>query len=647
MHSSARQPSQGLFSILENMSDAFVAVDLQWHLVYVNGRAERITHQAKTELLGKPIWEAFPETIGSIFYQHYHRSAAHGLKLRFEIFCTAIDAWLEVRSAPSEFGLAFYFADITEQRRSAEKLRNLNDRLLAKHAYLESIFQHIPGGVAICEAPGGRMLYGNERIQEIFGRPGGNPDTVGVNARWGGFHPDGRQYDVNEWPLTRTITAGEVVSGEEIHAKHADGTKIVLLVSSFPIRDKQGRIMAGIVIDQDISDRYRNASALKAMAASETEARKIAESANIAKDQFIAALSHELRTPLTPVLLALCALEGNANLSDDMHHDLVMMRRNVELEMRLIDDLLDVTRIVSGKLHLDIQPTNVNVLLRNVLSIVLDAGDAKGQKIKLQLDAQNDLVNGDGARLQQVFWNVLKNAIKFGLDKSEIVVRSFNPSPGAILIQITNVGEGIAPDALTTIFGAFEQANANIARQFGGLGLGLAISRAILDLHGGAISATSGGKGEGACFTIQLKTDHLKEKLISRIAKDAPAQGLAAKKVRLLVVEDNDDTRRLLCRLLTHEGYDVAQASTVAAALTYAAANVIDVLLSDIGLPDGTGLDLMRQFKQLQSTPGIAISGYGLDTDIQASHDAGFFKHLTKPTNPAALFQAIRDARAA
>jgi PAS domain S-box-containing protein len=639
MSDTENSQDQGLLSILEGMSDGFCAVDRQWQLVYINGQGERITHQAKAQLLGKPIWDAFPETIGSIFHQHYHRKEAVDQKLRFEFFCHSIDAWLEVHSVPSPFGLAFYFHDITQQRRSLDNIKDLSDSLFAERAYLDSLLQHIPGGVVICEAPTGRVLYGNERVQKIFGRPGGVETEIENYTKWEGFHPDGNRYEPNEWPLARSISTGEIVSGEEIHVKAASGKTHVLLVSSSPIRDKSGKILAGIVIDHDISDRHKYAFEIKELAARESEARKGAETASKAKDHFIAVLSHELRTPLTPVSLALGAMEIGDDLPADLRQDVAMMRRNVELELRLIDDLLDVSRITSGKMRLDLLPTSLNPLIENVVEILLEAATAKQQTISVQLNAQNDGITGDGARLQQVFWNVLKNAIKFGSANSEIVIRTSNPTPTNISIEITNKGEGISAIALTQIFNAFEQANAKVESQFGGLGLGLAISRAILDLHGGSISASSDGPGQGACFTINLETQAGEPKLISQTIKSPPASGINS--IRLLVVEDHEDTRGILCRLLAAKGYIVAQAATVAAAIAHITAHPIDLLVSDIGLPDASGLDLMRQFRKLQSAPAIAVSGYGSESDIQASLDAGFEMHLTKPLDIHSLFKAI------
>jgi CheY-like chemotaxis protein/nitrogen-specific signal transduction histidine kinase len=396
-----------------------------------------------------------------------------------------------------------------------------------------------------------------------------------------------------------------------------------------------------------ISERHKSAHKLKALGALEAEARQASEAANKAKTHFIAALFHELRTPLTPVLLALSAMEASAQFPEDAHQDLVMMRRNVELEMRLIDDLLDVSRISTGKMRLEMKPTNVHELLQNVCELLRASEKAKGQRISLELNAQNDEVLGDSTRLQQVFRNVLKNAIKFGFKKSDICIRTSNPTPATIAIQVTNRGTGIPANARASIFTAFEQADATAASQFGGLGLGLTIARAILDLHGGAIGATSGGDGQGACFTIDLTTLHAQEKWIGRTVKDPVPPtpiSLTPNRLQILVVEDHADTRRIICRLLTAQGYQVSQAATVAAGLAIAAATQIDVLVSDIGLPDASGHDLMRQFKALYDAPGIALSGYGMDSDILASLDAGFYAHLTKPTNIAALYSTLKQA---
>jgi PAS domain S-box-containing protein len=182
--------NEDIISILESMSDAFCAVDKQWRLIYVNGRAEQITHRSRADLLGKLIWDAFPESIGSAFYEHYHLKSAEGLRLRLEVFCPPLQAWLEVNAMPSPLGLAFYFRDVTKQRRSTGDLEHLAEQIFSQHAYLETLLRHIPAGVIISEAPSGRVLFGNERMEELLGHPVVPPKNVAEYGVWRGFHPE-------------------------------------------------------------------------------------------------------------------------------------------------------------------------------------------------------------------------------------------------------------------------------------------------------------------------------------------------------------------------------------------------------------------------------------------------------------------------
>ena len=639
--------NQDLLSILESMSDAFCAVDKQWRLIYINGRAEQVTHCNRADLLGKLIWDAFPESIGSAFYDHYHLKIAEGFKLRLEVFCPALQAWLEINAMPSPLGLAFYFRDVTRQRRATGDLEHLAEQIFSHHAYLETLLRHIPAGVIISEAPGGRVLFGNERMEEILGHPIIAPKNVGDYVVWRGFHPDGQPYAPHEWPLARAITSGEVVTGEEIHIERPDGRRLALLISAAPIRDRLGKILAGIVVEQDITDHKQTSDALKNSVHLEQEARCEAELANKFKDPFIAMVSHELRTPLNPVVMTLAAMEVDPRLPEDFHDDVAMLRRNIGIETKLIDDLLDVTSIANGKFRLDVKPTSMHALLREVAEILGNDGEARQQKLTLALDAKDDTVNGDPVRLHQVFWNLLKNALKFTPIAGEIWIRTSNPRSTTIAIEVQDVGMGIAAEALPRIFDAFEQADQNTRQQFGGLGIGLAICRAIVNLHGGNIEAQSDGPGKGARFCVELRVTRDLAEVATKFHDKLrqPADSL-----RLLVVEDHEDTLRVLHRLLETMGYRVATAASAAAALNYVAANEVDVLVSDIGLPDRTGHELLRQVKKIQNIPAVAISGFGSAHDIQSSHDAGFYRHLTKPLDfgflHATIQQAVREAEA-
>jgi two-component system CheB/CheR fusion protein len=368
---------------------------------------------------------------------------------------------------------------------------------------------------------------------------------------------------------------------------------------------------------------------IRDLLAGERAARAEADAANRAKDRFLAVLSHELRTPLSPVVMSVAALEADPGLPPPYREEISMIRRNVELEARLIDDLLDLSRVINGKLRLQMQPTAVHDLLRQVFRIC--ASDLAAKKLSLTCDfgTDKDQVAADPARLQQVFWNLIKNAVKFTPEGGRIAVCS-RESEGRLAVEVQDSGVGIPAEMLPKMFDAFEQGDAPDWHG-GGLGLGLAISKAVVELHGGTIRATSAGRGKGACLIVEMPT-------AQAAAAAEPAAGSAeavprARKPRLLLVEDHVDTARTLARLLRLSGYRVRTAGTVAEGLAAAASDRFDLLISDLGLPDASGHDLMRQVRALYGTPGIALSGYGMEEDVRQSLEAGFLDHLIKPIN--------------
>jgi signal transduction histidine kinase len=374
-----------------------------------------------------------------------------------------------------------------------------------------------------------------------------------------------------------------------------------------------------------------------------------AEAANAAKDRFLAAISHELRTPLSPVVLTVVAMQGRADLPADLREDVAMMRRNLDLETRLMDDLLDLSRAASGKLCVRAEPAGVHDLLRHALQVV--ATDAKGKRLNVSTDltAPVDRVTGDPARLQQVFWNLLRNAIKFTPEGGDVAVRTANDGPGTLRIEVRDSGMGISPQALGRIFDAFEQGDPRVTQQFGGLGMGLAISKAVTDAHGGTIRAESDGLGAGAAFVVTLPTaEPVRGEALPRALPTAVPSARAddAGRSRVLLVEDHVDTARVLAKLLGLSGYAVTTASSVAMALEVAAAGPFDVVVSDVGLPDATGYELMGQLRDLYGLSGIALTGYGMEDDLRRSRDAGFVEHLTKPVDLRKLEEAIRRVAA-
>jgi len=304
------------------------------------------------------------------------------------------------------------------------------------------------------------------------------------------------------------------------------------------------------------------------------------------------------------------------------------MRRNIELEARLIDDLLDLTRIIHGKLIITPITTDIHDLILHTHEIIRSDSLIKRLHITLKLEATRHHTLGDPARLQQVFWNLLRNAVKFTPNGGTITVSTHNDAEGRIIICVADNGIGIRAEVLAQIFDAFEQADTTGEHHYGGLGLGLAISSAIVIAHGGEIKAESQGRRHGAEFTVTLGSV-LPALAATSKPHASPAQ--PALSLSLLVVEDHEATRSVLERLLTRSGHLVVTAATVNDALTAYKAAHFDVVISDLGLPDGSGIDLMVQIQHIRPVPAIALSGFGMENDLQRSKEAGFFAHLVKP----------------
>jgi PAS domain S-box-containing protein len=432
-----------------------------------------------------------------------------------------------------------------------------------------------------------------------------------------------------------------------------DGTRVPTEVSARILPDGRWQAIARDVsgrkqIEQDLI--HAGMEAERARVEAEA-ARKTAEDASKAKDHFLAVLSHELRTPLTPVVTGVQLVESDpaSFLSPDSRETLAMIRRNVDLETRLIDDLLDLTRVSRGKLVLSLGLVDVHAKIRNV--VMMCESELKGKRLELALDlaARHHHANADAARLQQVCWNLLKNATKFTPEGGRIEIRSADGTGGRLRIEVSDTGIGIQPELLPRIFDAFEQGEKSISRNYGGLGLGLAISKALVSLHGGTIEAHSEGKDRGATFAIELDALELPAPVGAGLpdsdGRARAASGVSAvdRCLSILVVEDHPDTANALERLLKGAGHVVRTTDCVATALAAADSEEFDLLISDIGLPDGSGLDLMRQLLARKPIKGIVLSGFGMEEDVERSRAAGFLEHLTKPVNFARLRGAIEE----
>ena len=391
-----------------------------------------------------------------------------------------------------------------------------------------------------------------------------------------------------------------------------------------------------IQLQAEIAQRRKTEIALTETLQELQRAHWATERASLAKDNFIAALSHELRTPLTPVLLTAAALAVDSTLPLDVREQLAMMRRNIELEAKLIDDLLDITMIAHGKFKLSPTVADLHERIRLTQEITQTESAAKGVRVIYALDAARHHALADATRVEQVFWNVIRNGLKFTPEGGTVKVSTRNDAMGRMLIEVADTGIGISADALPAVFNAFEQGKVE-GQRYGGLGLGLAIAHAIITAHQGTICVESPGEGLGAKFTITLAT------------VDAPPPAPKAslpqpgrpRSLRLLIVEDHESTREVLGRLLTRAGHQVTASVTMEEALAAFRADTFDAIISDLGLPDGSGLDLMREMQRIRTVPGIALSGYGMQEDLRRTREAGFLAHLVKPVDLEALLTEL------
>jgi CheY-like chemotaxis protein len=377
----------------------------------------------------------------------------------------------------------------------------------------------------------------------------------------------------------------------------------------------------------------------------ERAAREAAESANRAKDEFLSVLSHELRTPLTPILGFTEMLRRRKEVKREMlDHALEAIDRSARVQARLVGDLLDVSRIVSGKLQIERQPVDLRQVIRAATDAVRAEAEARSIALVSDLDPAAAAVTGDPDRLQQVVWNLLSNAVKFTPQGGRVEERLARDG-GQAVITVTDTGQGIPPEFLPHVFERFRQADGSSTRAHGGLGLGLAIVRHLVELHGGRVTAASEGAGKGATFTVHLPL--ASPAPVPRAAD--PVDGVesaALAGVRVLVVEDDADTRGLLRLALEGEGALVTASASSAEALAAFEAATPDVLLADIGMPDEDGYQLISRIRARSAeaggrVPAVALTAYAAAEDRRRAMAAGFQRHLAKPVNPTALVAVL------
>ncbi len=520
--------------------------------------------------------------------------------------------------------------DVTNQLRTEKALRHLaaivettDDAVISKDL----------NGIITSWNPAAERLYGYTAEEAI-----GKPVTILI--------PENRPDE--EPAILERLRKGLRIDHYETIRVAKDGRRLNVSLTVSPIRDASGKIIGASKIARDITQQKKTQDEIARLLAAERAARQEAEIASRTKDEFLAVLSHELRTPLTAILGWLTILRGHKLDEKTTEHAIETIERNAKAQAQLIEDLVDVSRIVGGKLNLEVSPIDLLPVINAAIEVVRPAADAKEIVVEVNYDSPVELVLGDPSRLQQIIWNLLSNAVKF-TPRGGTVQVDFRRRDSYAEIVVRDNGIGIAPDFLPHVFERFRQAESTATRSHRGMGLGLAIVRHLVELHGGSVWADSEGENQGASFTVHLPLAALQRTSLSAasVAAGNGEQENVLHGLRILLVEDEPDARELIAMLLQGSGASVEAVDSAGDALTRLPLFIPHLLLSDIGLPRESGYDLIRQVRALASelnkVPAIALTAFATESDRKMSLSAGFQAHLAKPVEPAVLVTTIKS----
>lgn len=553
-------------------------------------------------------------------------------------------AYFATRPSPRAISLVGTVMDITKARQAQDTLRE-------NEARFRQLADAMPQIVFMAD-PEGNVDYFNKKWYEYTGFAEGG---FGFE-HWKPVHDeDGLRRALIAWPeAVRTGAPYEI----EYRLRRHDGAYRWHLGRALPIRNRDGQIVRWFGTNTDIHDYKELQQEHEKLLHSERTAREQAELANRVKDEFLATLSHELRTPLSSILGWCSILSAEPPNPEDLAGGLEIIERNARAQAQIIDDLLDMSSIISGKIRLNVQHTDLASVVQTAVEIIRPAADAKGVRLHTVLDPLARPVSGDPNRLQQIFWNLLSNAVKFTPKggRIQVLLERVNSH---LELSVSDTGEGIAPDFLPMVFDRFRQADASITRRHGGLGLGLAIVKQLVELHGGSVRVKSGGPGLGSTFTVSLPLTILHHEHPARDHNDErrhpqagsttvpiPTEILKLDGVKVLVVDDERDARTLIRRFLEDHRASVRTARSAAEALALIQQELPDVLVSDIGMPGEDGYTLIRKVRALPperggSVPAIALTAYARSEDRMKAVVAGFQMHVAKPAEAAELLTMV------
>ncbi|MFM9265555.1 PAS domain-containing protein [Tychonema sp. BBK16] len=637
--SALRQSEERYRTLFESIDEAFSVIEvlfdendkpIDYRFLEVNLAFEKQT--GLQQATGKTARQLVPN-LEDHWVEIYGKVVLTGESLRFENGSEAINRWFDVYAfsigPPDERKVAILFKDITDRKRVEEELRQ-------KNAILEVINESAPSPIFVKDREG-RMIYANPATLEVLGKSAS--EVIGY-----------RDCDLYPSPeLGATIMENDqriMASGQtEVVEESPDGIRTFLGMKA-PYRNEAGLVIGLIGISYDISDRKRIEAEREQVLQREQAAREAAENANRIKDEFLAVLSHELRSPLNPILGWSQLLRRGKLDAVRTAQALETIERNAQLQCQLIEDLLDISRIMGGKLTLVPVPVNLSFVISAAIETVRLAAEAKSIHIEVKVEPNIRRVYGDAGRLQQVVWNLLSNAVKFTPTIGRVTVR-LTQTNHHVQLQVTDTGKGINSEFLPYVFEHFRQEDGATTRQFGGLGLGLAIARQITELHGGRIWAESRGENQGAIFTVELpllQTANLVEEVTD--TTEAQSDDLLLTNLHVLVVDDEPDSREFVAFVVKEAGAQVIAVGSALKALQILSITPFDILLSDIGMPEMDGYALIREIRQslddrIRQIPAIALTAYAGESEQREAIASGFQTHLAKPVDPAEIVTVV------
>jgi len=613
--------------ILESITDLFYQLDREWRFTNVNGQTEARLGIPREQLLGRVFWEVFPQAVDSILYKRLHRTMETMQPDHFEVPSKIVPgAWFEAHAYPSRSGLTVYLREITERKRA-----ETTSRLLASivESSDDAIISKDLDGIISSWNRGAERVFGYKADEVI-----GQPITI--------LMPEDR-YD-EETKIIDHIRAGRSVDHYETVRKRKDGTLIDISLTISPIRDESGRIVGASKIVRDITEEKQAEEERTRLLEAERLAREEAEAANRLKDEFLATLSHELRNPLNVVI----GYSEILRRSDDVVNSAFVsraaeiIRRNALAQSQLVSDLLDLSRLQMGKLAINQQPVSLLTIITDALETVKAEAEARNISLKLNVTRDPFMVDGDPVRLGQIAWNLLNNAVKFTGAGGEITIGLLAEGTGVQFV-VEDTGQGIAPEFLPYVFEIFRQGDASSSRRQGGLGIGLALVKQLVELHGGVVRAESEGTGRGAKFSVWLPLREAEAATTTSTTKVATG---ALEGTCILVVDDSSETTDMLSKLLEMDGAEVQTARGGMEALALAGKSHFDLVISDISMPEMDGYQLLqelRQMPQMANVPALALTGFGRVSDVDRAHRQGFAKHFTKPLDIDKLLCSVRE----